>query len=267
MIKMEFAAGFEQLFEKHGLRTFDDFFQYSSGEVINQNKKRSVLTFTLDDDGGQRRFFVKRFDCPHFKDMLFTFSNFGYICSQARCEWNNANLLLENGIDTYHPACYGEELVCGIEKRSIFVTEEIKGVCLTDFIGEKWANLERVEKERIAISIGKTARKIHDAKISMPDMYVWHFFIKDERGESGDYEFAVIDLHRMSVNVSSKNLQYKNLGALDYSLLPEYFDIDLKDLLLNAYMGGDLPENAASLKSKVKARSDVLAARRRKPKY
>ena len=171
MIKMEFAAGFEQFFEKHGLRSFDDFFRHLGGEVINQNKKRSVLTFTLDDGGAQRRFFVKRFDCPHYKDMLFTFRNFGYICSQGRCEWNNANLLLENGVDTYHPACYGEEVVCGIEKRSIFVTEEIKGVCLTDFIGEKWSGLERVEKERIAISIGKTARKIHDAKISMPDMY------------------------------------------------------------------------------------------------
>ena len=267
MANLEFSGDHAGFFTKHGLASFEDIFEYSSGKIINQNKKRNVTTFTLDDDGVEKRFFMKRFFSPHFKDMLFTFRNFGYICSQGRCEFNNASLLLENGIDTYRPVCYGQEMSFGIEKRSFFITEEIKGICLTDFITEKWSTLDQDEKQKIVAAIGKISRKIHDANMSMPDLYVWHFFIKNRASGSDDYEFAIIDLHRMSINVKNKDLQYKNLGALDYSMLDDYFDDELRDTLLRSYIGDDPPCDRQVLKSKLKARSEILAARRRRPKY
>ena len=89
---------------------------------------------TIGEGARRKELFMKRFYDPHFKDMLFTLGNFGRICSQGQCEWNNANLLLQNGIETYKPICCGWESACGFEKRSFFITEKIDGICLADFV-------------------------------------------------------------------------------------------------------------------------------------
>jgi len=266
MGKIHIIDEYRSMFEAAGLRSYKEFFKYSEGELINKNKKREVIELTFNHQGTEKRFFMKRFFYPHLKDMIFTFSNFGHICSQAACEWKNAKLLLKNGIDTYRPVCYGENLSWGFEKSSFFITEEIKGVCLTDFISANWDSLSRSEKENIVASIGKLCRKIHDARISMPDLYLWHFFIKERSLAQKDYEFAVIDLHRMSKN-AGKNAFYRNLAALKFSLSPKYFDDYLCELLLESYMSDNFPYNRGELLRNVSERSNVLAARRRRQVY
>ena len=106
MKDVEFAQGWAYIFEKAGLCTVNDFLRLDQGCLVNINKRREVLTFSLDDEHGTRHFFLKRFLHPHLKDMLSTLRSFGFLCSQAQCEWRNAHALLANGIDTYHPG-YG----------------------------------------------------------------------------------------------------------------------------------------------------------------
>jgi hypothetical protein len=77
--------------------------------MINRNKKRNVSILRLPSQEGQRVYFMKRFFSPHLKDMLFTVRNFGRLCSQAELELRNARILLDNGIETYHPVCWGVE--------------------------------------------------------------------------------------------------------------------------------------------------------------
>ena len=264
MVKIEFAKDYSAFFEEFGMSCFEDFFDYSDGEKVNENKKRNVFMFALGEGENRREFFMKRFHDPHFKDILFTFSNFGRICSQAACEWQDANILLANGIETYRPVCYGEETRFGLEKRSFFITEKLGSRCLTDFVGEEWSKLETDEKVRIMAAIGKFVRKIHDARISMPDLYVWHLFVSVE---AGGYEFAIIDLHRMRINCRGNSEKIRNLGAFDYSMLQEYFDDGLREAFLDAYMGSDFKGNRVSFCRRVKSRSAVLAGRRHKPKY
>jgi len=266
MKKIHITDEYRSMFEAAGLRSYREFFKYSGGEFINKNKKREVVRLTFDHQGAKKHFFMKRFFYPHLKDMIFTFSNFGHICSQAACEWKNAKLLLKNGIGTYKPVCYGEDLLWGFEKSSFFITEEIEGVCLADFISDNWGSLSRPEKENIVTSIGKLCRKIHDARISMPDLYIWHFFIKERSLDQKDYEFAVIDLHRMSKN-AGRNALYRSLAALDFSLSPKYFDDYLRELLFESYMSDNFPHDRGELLRKVARRSDVLKARRRRQNY
>ena len=118
MEKMVFGTGWESFFESHQLCAFDDFFNYAQGQTINQNAKRNVIVLELDDDGRKRIFYMKRFFQPHFKDMLSAFCHFGTLCSQAEVEWRNANILLDNGIETYRPVCYGAQSRFGIEQQS-----------------------------------------------------------------------------------------------------------------------------------------------------
>lgn len=266
MKKVHINQEYRDVFASAGLNSFEDFLNYADGQVVNKNKKRDVLKFSIEYNGVENHFFMKRFFSPHYKDMLFTFLNFGCICSQAECEWNNANLLLDNSIDTYHPVAYGKQMSCGIEKNSFFITAAIDGVCLTDYISENFSSITDDDKQNIIASAGRLARRMHDAKLSMPDLYIWHLFIKQNQPSQDDHQFAVIDLHRMSKN-ASRDACYRNLAAFIFSLSEKYFDDSYKKLFLDAYMGDDFPHSSDKLIAKVKKRVAILAGRRRRAEY
>ena len=264
MRNIKFAKDSSDIFEKAGLKSFADFFDYSEGVTITGNQKRDVVAFSLDTDDRRRHFFMKRFFNPHYKDMLFTFRNFGRFCSQASCEWKNANTLLQNGIPTYKPVCCGEETRLYLERRSFLITEKLPGCCLTNFVRDNWSTLDSDKKEKLTASLGQFVRKIHDAGISMPDLYVWHIFMQSK---DDLYDLAVIDLHRMSANARGNRWRIRNLGALDFSMTSKYFDQDLRDVFFNAYFGDDFDADKVAFCRKVTNRSMVLANRRRRPDY
>lgn len=269
MVKVEFTKDWAQVFEKAGLKSFEDFFDYSAGQTINRNKKREVIAMTLDTAGGRKELFMKRFFKPHFKDMLFTIRNFGGLCSQAACEWKNIDILLQHGIATYHPVCYGQQMHFGLEKKSFIITEKINGPPLTDFVAANWLQLAQPQKEKIITAIAKFIRKIHSAKISLPDLYLWHIFMTKTppADDITEDDFAVIDLHRMRINAANRNGRIKDLGALDFSMSEKYFDDGLREFFLNAYTNTVGGGERIALSRKIKNRSRVLAARRRRPDY
>ena len=147
-----------------------------------------------------------------------------------------------------------------IEKRSFFITEKLKRRSFIDFMQGNWNSLDPEEKKKILSSLGRFIRKIHNARISMPDLYLWHIFI--EQNPAGEYEFAVIDLHRMKLNVKNNRTFARDLGAFDFSLAPEYFDDDMRKLLVTSYMGDDCYTDEETLWRGIKARSTVLNERR-----
>ena len=265
MKKLEFTKNYKPFFQTNGLETFDDFFNYSSGQIINKNKKRDVVAFTLGPNGKEKEFFMKRFYQPHFKDMLFAIYNLGRICSQADCEWKNANTLLQNGIDTYRPVCCGRQMSMGMEKKSFFITEKIQGRPLTELVAEKWSELDQPQKEQLFTNLGKLVRKVHDAKISLPDLYLWHIFINENDDQYGG-NFAIIDLHRMRQNIRGNAELIKNLSAFDFSLSEKYFDERIRTVFFQAYAGPNYPNKDHFLR-KINSRSNTLAARRRRPVY
>jgi tRNA A-37 threonylcarbamoyl transferase component Bud32 len=261
-----FSNSWGRFFSEFGLKSLDDFFEYTPVKTIGINNKRNVVTFDLVSYSHKNTFFMKRFSRPHFKDMLFTWRNFGFFCSQAQCEWENANLLLNNGIETYHPVCYGEQINWGIEKRSILVTEKLSGRAMTDFVKQKWHELQRETKEEIIAGLGEFVQKIHAADFSLPDLYLWHIFIEEDKN-TGRFNFAVIDLHRMSRNVQKEGKKIKNLGRLHYSMVNEYFDEDLKRLLIESYAKAEGVDNADKLLARVIKESQKVSAKRNPKPY
>lgn len=265
MEKVVFANSYEAVFAGLGLKSFDDFFGYAHGKTINKNNKREVMRIALQIEDSNKVFYIKRFNKPHFKDMLFTLTNFGGICSQAACEYKNTIILLRNGIETYRPACFGEQSKFGIEQRSFFITEELKSQCFTDFLAEKWSRLPLDEKEKIVTAIAKTIRKAHAVSISLTDLYVWHLFISQTR--AGQYDFAVIDLHRMKHNVKSADQLLENLGRLHHSMTDKYFDASLRRLLITSYAGDNWPSDLNTLIAKVEKLSKKVSAKRNPKPY
>jgi hypothetical protein len=236
MDRVVFADNWQQFFAKYGLESFDDFYKYTGGTVIGRNRKRNVQKLTFGEGPGQKVFFMKRFHQPHFKDIVAALRNCGRLTSQAALEWKNAHTLLENGIDTYKPVCLGERKVSGIERMSFLITEKLMSISMLDFVVQKWPGLERPQREKIVTAMAKLVRRVHDLKISLPDLYIWHIFIYEDHLDN-ECRLSVIDLHRMTHRVTSSGKMAKELGKLYWSMLSEYFDDNLKDLLLSEYMG------------------------------
>jgi hypothetical protein len=217
--------------------------------------------------GSKSEFFMKRFHDPHLKDIFHTIVNHGSVCTQASSEYQYAKHLLENGIETYHPVCYGQKTIFGLERKSFFITKKIEGICLTDFITENWDLIDRNQKEQIVLAMGKIARKLHDARISMPCLFVWHLFLLNDALADNRYEFAVIDLHRAKINFILQCNYWRNLGDLYFSLSEKRFDKGLREILLEAYIADGHPLDKNTLKRKIMKRAHKLYSRRRAMDY
>jgi len=193
------SSSWELYFQRFDLRSFDDFYSYSESRTIGKNSRRDVREIILEDAGERKVFFMKRFHEPHFKDVWSGLCRFGRFTSQARVEWENAEYLLKNRIDTYKPVCLGERLRMGVERESFIITEELQATCLLDFVKERWSALSRPARERIIVAVANFVRRIQELNVCFPYLYIQHFFIHAESGD-GDCRFSIIDLHRMTRN-------------------------------------------------------------------
>jgi hypothetical protein len=260
-----FAESWAGYFAEFDVNTFDDFFVRLAAGAQGGNSRRNVVSFSLGADSHKKTFFIKRFFRPHFKDVIFARRNIGESCSQGRYEWENARFLIDNGVESYSPVCYGQEKRWGIETRSFVVTQELQSPCLSDFIREKWHALDRSQQEKIVAGVGAFARRIHALNVSLPDLYVYHIYVTEST--AGEYDFAVIDLHRMSRNVTSVNRKLKNLGRLHHSMLDEYFDDELKQLIVKSYAAEGWDGDVTDLVTRIEKRSAVVSAKRKKKAY
>ncbi|MCH9021453.1 MAG: hypothetical protein IID32_01660 [Planctomycetes bacterium] len=253
-----FEDNWQTCFNRLGLQSLDDFMNFSAGEIINQNSRRSVLRFSLGEGDTRKEFFMKRFYKPHTKDRLGTLIHYGKFLSQAGVEWTNAKYLLDHDIETYHPVCYGQRRILGLETHSFIVTEKLKSVPLTHFIMDHWADMDDSERNKMIVSMANLVAKLHHAKINMPDLYMWHFFVSRDK-DFNQYEYALIDLHRMTINGHKQYQQSKNIAALFYSMLDDYFDEAAKKLFLETYH----PDGYQKLQNKITARVKVIQGRRK----
>ncbi len=263
MERVEFTGPWKSLLAEQGLKKFSDFYKCPGGKCVNKNKKRDVYALHLNVGGENKKFYLKRFHNPYFKDILFTLLNSGKIYSQGGYEWRNIHLLKKNNIGTSSPVCFGEKLWLGFEKKSFLLVEEIKGQCLTDFVAQNWDKLPQMEKEIIINSLAGAIRNIHKAGIVMPDLYLWHIFISENGNDSGDkYNFSFIDLNRMK-QTNDKNEKIKNLGRLYHSMIDKYFNEQTRKLLLESYLGKtDGKKNDKFIRSVKKYAAKVSGIRR-----
>ncbi len=259
-----FEIGWESFFQSHQLHRFDDFFYDCQGQVINYNTKRNVIVLNIEDHGRKRVFYMKRFVHPHIKDMLSAFCAFGKLCSQAEVEWRNAHILRDNGIETYRPVCYGFRSVCGIERQSFFITEEIQGCCLLDYLMQSWKRLGRNEQEHLIVKLARFFKKIHAAGLSLPDSYIWHVYKVNGTDRPEDYAFGMIDLHRMKIRTRGNRQAAMNLGRFLFSLPDGFMSEPLRSLFMKSYLDGSGIRNQDAFSKQVKQWELKISSRRKR---
>jgi len=263
--KVFFEEGYKDIFVAAGLESFSDFLDFDGGQIVNKNSRRQVIKFSLDDNGTSREFFLKCFFTPQLKDIFFVCRNLGKLGTQAQLEWQTTRVLNENGVGTYKMACFGEKRSWGIERASFFVTEKIDAAELPEYVSQNWPQMNEKEKLSMLCDLGKTVKRIHTAKLSLPDLYLWHFFVTAD--EAGRFDFSVIDLHRAKHNITSRSERIKNLGRLYFSMSDKYFTAEHKYQLVKSYADAGYEFITEKLLHQVRSYADVIAKRRRLPKY
>jgi len=261
MQKVIFDDNWKDYFADFSLSSFEDFFYCTAGRVINKNDKRNVSVFTLaQNPGSEKVFFIKRFHNPHLKDKISAFATFGKPTSQAELEWKNARLLLNNGIETYRPVCFGRLTKLGMEKKSFLITEKLDSIEFIEFLSLNWASLKRHQQEKIITAAAKLIRKAHKLDITLPDFSVWHLFICPDSIDT-EPQLSVIDLHRMRHDVKNQNKKIKDLGRFFWSMSPKYFDENHKDLFITVYAGQNPKYPKDALAEKIRKRTEILLKR------
>jgi hypothetical protein len=261
-----FADGWHNYFAGHGLESFSDIYNYPGGTTVNKNSRRNVQRISLRAGAAERIFYLKRFERPHLKDTFFAFRNYGRILSQAHLEWENMVYLLNNHIGTCRPVVYGDEFFCCVEKRSLLITEELAGICLADFVALHWAGMSQAAREKLVCEMGELVHKICKARICLPDFYVWHIFINDKL-RSDSRVLSVIDLQRMAHNVRGKRAEIENLARLHHSMREEYFEKEMKRLLVESYARAAQIGRVHALIEGVERRSAAISAMRKVQRY
>lgn len=266
MDKVVFADPWQGFFAEAGLNSFDDFFSYAGGEMINKNERRDVCILTFGDKHAPKVFFRKRFHTPHYKDIITAWRNFGQPISLANVEWRNSQILLSNGIRTYKVVCWGRRKRLGLERKSFIITEKLQSSELIEFLPQKWHQLQHHQKENVITAMAKLVCRVHKLNITLPDLCVWHIFIRED-SINGNCQLGVIDLQRMRRGIESQSKKIRDLGRLFWSMSPKYFDDELKDLLIREYMDDSWPAGKDVLAGIIQRRADTLARQRRPKDY
>ncbi len=140
------------------------------------------------------------------------------------------------------------------------MTKKLHADCLNDFCNLNWQNLSNRKKHNFVTQMALFAKKIHHHDISLPDLYTHHIFLNPD-GQMKNFQFAVIDLHRMTRSRSLKEKAH-NLAALLFTMIPQFFPNELKEEFLKAY-SDDQP--VAKIRNLIERQINKLKNRRADP--
>ncbi|MBT3278304.1 MAG: hypothetical protein HN909_00025 [Phycisphaerales bacterium] len=253
------SSRFEALFQREGLIGFDAWYTTDRGSLLQRSSRRDVSILTFDDEGTERTFFLKRFHRPHIKDMWFAFQNSLRIMSQAEFERSNSDLLRTLGVGSLRPVMVGSRFLGAIERCSILLTEQLESIQLPEYVITHWDTMPPERRQVLLRAMGKTVRKLHNGRVSFPDLYAWHFFVR-EQGDS--FDFDLIDLHRMGRRMLFPGYIPDNLGTLLFSMPQSIFTLDDTSAILDGYFEGDPSSRRAALMPAIHRQTMKLLRRR-----
>ncbi|MHC4779766.1 MAG: lipopolysaccharide kinase InaA family protein [Planctomycetota bacterium] len=246
--------------EALSLTRFADAMGYIGGEVVDSNRKRSVVR--IEWAGSQ--FFLKRFTRPPAKDAISRWFGGGGWKTHGAVECEMAHSLKEIGIGAPEIAAYGEENGFGPRRRSFVLTPEIPHATPLWRVLDEASNRFRGPRARgeFIARVARTVRTMHEGGITHPDLYGYHIFLVEGGTEPA---FAFIDLHR--VERKKQVTLYdavRDLTGLHLSLPPSLASrTDRVRFLIHYFRGKGLCAPAKKLASKILRRSKRIGGRKR----
>lgn len=110
-----------------GISEFQDFMNYSAGELVSRPSKRNVRTLTLDVAGQKRKYFLKQTGIQPLPVVLKACCRLQSPCSDASREVEILELFRDQGIPVMNHVAWGEHTVLGWPVRGFILVEEVIG--------------------------------------------------------------------------------------------------------------------------------------------
>ena len=191
---MVLLARHQSVLQRLGLSTLEQV-QAFQGEIIKAHGegRRDILRIeTSDETGAPLALYLKRTWRAYKKDGLRTLLRHGRVWSISRQEWDNSLRMQQAGLRTAPLVAFGQDCGWLCERFSFIITESVESDgTLEHFLKEC---CDPVRRRLVLDALARNVRQMHEAGLSMPDLFTRHIFIE----ETGDQPvFHFIDVARL----------------------------------------------------------------------
>jgi len=256
--KVTVNRAFADLLRRHDWVTFDSIWAHTAGAAIAKKLRtdRITLRFTLEENGVERAFYIKRHVRSSWKEYVKPLLRLTWPILGARNEWRAILDFHDVGIPTMTPVALGES-----GANSFLITEAIENCTkLSELNSEKNMRDSSSLKVRSHLirDVARIARKMHGAGLHHQDFYLGHLM----RSQSHSDLIYIIDLGRVQKHARlSHRWIVKDLAQLDFSASATPVE---RLRFLREYLGRRLTSEDRRLVADIQAKAAAIARHSRK---
>ncbi len=168
--------------------------QNLQGEVYRAVASRRTLRF----EAGGRAYFAKIHQGTGWAEIFKNLVTLRLPVIGARNEYEACRHLERCGVTAPTVAAFGERGVNPARRFSFIICDALEGRDSLEDVTAVWLQTppSPMTKRRLIRAVASFARAMHDAGVVHRDFYICHLLAS--RGDAGDVELAVIDLHRVA---------------------------------------------------------------------
>lgn len=205
---------FAELLRRHHWQTFESIWVATAEAAIAKKLRtdRITLRFTLNDQGIERAFFIKRHSRSSWKEYIKPLLRLTWPILGARNEWKAILDFHKVGLPTMTPVALGEA-----GPNSFLITEALENCTKLSELGPQ-ANAETAQpnelRRHLICHVARIARTMHESGMHHQDFYLGHLMLSQTNAD----RIYVIDLGRVQKQMHlSRRWIVKDLAQLDYS--------------------------------------------------
>jgi heptose I phosphotransferase len=244
---------FADLLRRHDWQSFNTIWSRTADAAIAKKLRtdRITLRFTLDDNGLQRPFYIKRHGRSSWKEYLKPLLRLTWPILGARNEWNAILDFHEIGLPTMTPVAFGES-----GSDSFLITESLENcVKLSEILANSsQAILADVAHRQIIRNVASLASTMHNVGLHHQDFYLGHLMQSQKSPET----IYIIDLGRVQKQKPlTQRWIVKDLAQLNFSASTVPLFERLR--FLREYLGRPLTDQDRYLMARIQAKTNAIA--------
>jgi heptose I phosphotransferase len=230
--KLVVNRSFASLLQRQHWTTFAEIWSHTAEAAIAKKLRtdRITLRFTLNDDGQERAFYIKRHGRSSVKEYLKPLFSLRWPILGARNEWNALLAFHEAGVPTMTPVALGQH-----GANSFVITEALENCTKLSEIDRKvllgrpellsgcsleQARFPEAARRSLVQCVARMTQRMHRSGLHHQDYYLGHLLLRNQVGQDDGVtdQIHVIDLGRARKQQPlPRRWVVKDLAQLNYS--------------------------------------------------
>ena len=250
---------YANLLKQQGLQTFATLWDHTAQAAIAKKLRtdRMTLRFTLQDQGIERAFFIKRHTRSSWKEYVKPLLRLTWPILGARNEWNALIQFHAVGLPTMVPVALGES-----GSNSFLVTAALENCVKLSELNCGDASSQNDFRQRMIKDVAQLAKRMHAEGLHHQDFYLGHLMLS----QADQQTIYIIDLGRVQKQVPlSQRWIIKDLAQLNYSATSTVNDAE-RQCFWQEYLGHSPTVDDQRLIDRIRAKTATIARHSRKNK-